>query len=170
LTTYSWRREIFVTPSTGFNYVWLNAIPGGQTYVRQHIRWGFTADTSFETDLNFTAANVITFGLVTTVGNGSEIPPDPRTAAGDADPPTQRWIYWETRGIYMSAMSGSKGVVAWRDTGSTEESQTKGQVLATGLPSGDTLNLFGVFSAPYPWPSDGNALVWCAVSMLTKTS
>jgi len=113
--------------------------------------------------------NIITMGLVTTVGNGTESVPNARTQAADQSPPTQRWVYWETRGIKPLDIDAQTGSVAWQDVGATEPTDTKGQVLATGLPEGDTLNLWASWASPFAWDPTGSALVWFGASVLLKT-
>jgi hypothetical protein len=147
----------------------VHAIPPGSSYLRAHLSWGFYGDTSAETDLDAVANNLVTMGLVTTVGNGTETPPDPRVGT-DVAPPTQRWIYWETRAPVVSAtFPGTPGIVTWRDSGATEPTDTKGQVLATGFSSPDTLNLWVVWNSPFLWDSSGSSTFWFGVSILTQT-
>lgn len=166
--SYYWVRDTFTTSVTPYAQVLLATIPPGYTYTRYHIRWGVYADTPLLTDLAGTALNIVTLGICTTIGNGTELPPDPRTAAFDADPPTQRWVYWETRGLVPTAISEVGNVVTWRDNGSTEPSDSKGQVLATGIPSGDTLNLWGVFALPFGWAIDSNIVMSLGISILVR--
>jgi hypothetical protein len=164
-----WIRSIQAANGNGRTWISVANLTAGSAIIRNRIRWGFYADTSNLVDAAFVAQNVFTFGLVTTVGNGTEIPPDPRTGAFDADPPTQRWIYWECRAPVVSSWDSSGGVVAWRDSGATEETQTKGQVLATGLPGGDTLNLWATWNSPYSWDSSGSVTMWYGISTLLHT-
>lgn len=126
----------------------------------------FYGDTPVEFDLQQTAANIITFGLATTIGNGSETPPDPRTQSGDVAPPTQRWIYWETRAPIVTALSADAGIATWRDSGSTEPTDTKAQVLAQGLPGGDTLNLWAIWRPALGWDPAGSFALSLGISML----
>lgn len=167
--TFAWRRDTGTSSSLPVGSSWLHAIPAGQTYIRCRFRWGFYGDSSILTDLGAISSNIVTFGLVTTIGNGSETPPNARSGSGDVSPPTERWIYWETRAPVISAISHDAGVVAWRDAGSTEQTDTKGQVLATGLPGGDTLNLWASWASVSSWDSSGSFNLWFGISMLTKS-
>jgi hypothetical protein len=149
---------------------WIVAMPAGATLLRTRFSWGFTvtadplvADTS---NMQF---NTQIFGLVTTIGNGTEAVPDARLASGDAAPPTQRWIWWEHRAPVISAYSAAGGVVAWRDSGSQEIIDSRSQVLATGIPGGDTLNLWASWSGGYGLGSNTEANVWAFASVLYKT-
>ena len=158
--------------STSFDYQvgtqLLTSINAGISLLRVHLRWGIVGNTSLDVDYQAISENIITLGLVTTVGNGSEAVPNARTQAADQVPPTQRWVYWETRGIRPTYVDASSGSVGWIDTGSSEPTDTKGQVLATGIPGGDTLNLWASWASPGPWDASGSVLVWFGASILTS--
>lgn len=164
----TWRRNTAVSFSMGPAFNWEHAIAAGNTYLRTHIRWGFHIDAPIATDIQAVCANLVSFGLATTIGNGSETRPNARSGAADQAPPTQRWIYWETRAPVVSAIDEAAGVITFRDSGATEPSDTKGQVLATGLPGGDTLNLSSIWSSASTFDSTFNTVLWVSVSMLTK--
>jgi hypothetical protein len=162
----TWVRPTNSSTSYEVGSALLASFAEGSTLLRVHLRWGIVADTSVDVDYSSIYQNLITMGIVTTVGNGSETPPNARLASGDADPPTQRWVYWETRGVRPVDLDVSTGSVSWVDTGSTEPSSSKGQVLATGLPEGDTLNVWASWAAPFAWDASGSALVWLGASIL----
>jgi hypothetical protein len=164
-----WRRNTFTTFTLAAGFNWEHAIAAGDTYMRVHLRWGFYLDCPPTLDLAFIASNICSFGLVTTIGNGTETRPNARTGAADAAPPTQRWIYWETRAPVITAADEGSGIVAWRDSGTGEPSETKGQVLATGIPAGDTLNLSSVWAFAQGFDSSVNGVVWVSTSILTKS-
>jgi hypothetical protein len=165
----SWRRQVNVSVTPDLGYVWEDAIAAGDSYLRVHITWGFHADTPITTGIDEVSQNLVTFGLVTTVGNGSETPPNPQTQGGNADPPTKRWIYWETRAPVVSAINEGAGVITWRDSGATEPTQTKGQVLAQDIPAGDSLNLFSSWASAFDWGSiPANVQLWHSISILRK--
>lgn len=146
----------------------LLSIASGFSLLRVHLRWGIVGDTSLDVDYNAIEQNIISFGLVTTVGNGGEAVPNARTQSGDQVPPTQRWVYWETRGIKPNYIDSGSGSVIWIDTGSSEPTDTKGQVLATGIPGGDTLNLWASWASPFAWDASGSVNVWFGASILTN--
>lgn len=146
----------------------LASIAAGNSLLRVHLRWGIVGNTSIDVDYQSISENIITLGLVTTVGNGSESVPNARTQAADQSPPTQRWVYWETRGIRPVYVDSSVGSVGWIDTGSSEPTDTKGQVLAAGIPGGDTLNLWASWAAPGAWDASGSVLLWLGASILTS--
>jgi len=165
---YYWVRTVLGSTEWPSGSAQLANIPSGYTYTRVHFRWGVYADSMISTNIEENALNIPAMGLVTTIGNGSESIPNARTAAFDADPPTQRWIYWESRALIVSAIDYYAGVITYRDSGSTEPTTTKGQVLATGLPSGDTLNLNASWAGAYGWDAFGNISVWFAASILVR--
>lgn len=164
-----WVRSTSLSTSAEQGSTLLGKLNNGQTYVRVHFRWGFYGDTpdviSYEND----AANLISLGLVTTYGDGTETPPAARLDSGDAAPPTLRWIYWETRQVVPVLISPAAGLAIWRDTGSSEPTDTKGQVLAQGVPGGQTLNLWASWQMAATWEPNGTAQVWLGASVLYKT-
>lgn len=167
--TLSWARTAELVTDYEVGQVLLGRLNNGQTYVRTHFRWGFYGDTPATADMAATAANLQVFGIVTVFGNGAETAPNPRTDPNDAAPPTQRWLYWEARAPIPRAMDGDAGVVMWTDSGSTELTDIKAQVLATGVPGGETLDLWATWAAAAPWVSDGSAQVWVQASVLFRT-
>lgn len=112
--------------------------------------------------------NVMIMGLVTTIGNGTEAVPDAFSQSGDVAPPTQRWIWWETRAAVPIAIDNASNVITWTDSGAQEPVDVKVNVLATGIPGGDTLNLWARWSAG-TWDTSGNATVWLSTSVLYST-
>jgi hypothetical protein len=165
----SWVRTVALSNTYDTDQALLGRLSLGQTYIRVHFRWGVYGDTTDRIDMQAIASNLITLGLVTTIGDGTEIAPNARSAANDADPPTQRWIYWETRQMHPTVVNPDAGVITWRDTGSTEPTDTKGQVLATGFDPSLTLNLWASWAAPFAWDPSGIAALWVAASVLYKT-
>lgn len=148
---------------------WLFAsVPAGDTIVRLRFSWGFYLDTPVVTDMQNVAANLFAFGWVTTVGNGSEPVPPAKTSAGDAAPPLQRWLWWETRQPVVSAIDEQAGVIAWRDSGPQDRMDGRGQVLASPLPPGDTLNLWASWEGNYGLDAGDNVSIWMGISCLVK--
>lgn len=167
--SFSWVRTIGLSTTYEVGQILLGRLTLGQSYVRVHFRWGVYGDTTDRIDLQSIASNLITMGLVTTVGDATETAPNARTASGDASPPTQRWLYWETRQVTPKIISPDAGVITWQDSGATEPTDTKGQVLFTGFAPGPTLNLWATWAAPNAWDGSGEAQVWFAASVLYKT-
>lgn len=165
----SWRRNTFTTINVNDGFNWEDAITAGNSYLRVHIRWGFHIDTPAEYDISTFSQNLVSLGLATTIGNGTEARPDARSGAWpDQAPPTQRWIYWETRAPVVSAVDGASGVITWRDSGATEPTSTKGQVLAAGLGAGDSLNLSSCWASAEAYDTVVNAALWVSLSILRK--
>jgi hypothetical protein len=166
--TLSWVRTVSLVTDYDVGGVLLGRLSNGQTYVRTHFRWGFYGDTATTVDMEAIAANLQVFGIVTVFGNGSETAPNPRTSPGDASPPTQRWLYYEARAPIPRAIDNGAGVVMWTDNGSTEATDIKAQVLATGVPGGDALDLWACWAAAGVWDNTGSAHVWVQASVLYK--
>lgn len=164
-----WRRNKFTTYDLYGGSNWEDAIGGGNTYLRTHIRWGFHLDAPLSYDIQDVVNNLVSFGVCTTIGNGTETPPNAATQSADQNPPTQRWIYWETRSPVVTAIDHKAGLMTFRDSGSTEPSDTKGMVLATGLPAGDTLNLWSSFTSAFPFDPLINGMLWTSLSILKKS-
>lgn len=165
----SWRRNTFTTVDIESGFNWEDAIAAGNTYLRVHIRWGFHLDAPITSDIQVLSQNLVTLGLVTTVGNGSEARPNARTDAWpDADPPTQRWIYWETLAPVVTAIDEAAGVMTFSNSAHSEPTQTKGQVLATGIPSGDSLNLSTSWASASTFDTTVNTALWVSLSILRK--
>jgi|ERR1700728_2711062 len=165
-----WRRNTNAQPlSTTGNY-WNDAIQAGNTYLRVHVRWGFHLDTPVNANLEFLAVNLVTFGLCTTIGDGSESVPEAQLDSADVSPPTERWIYWETLAPVVEAVSHDDGWITWANSAHSEPTDTKGQVLAADIPPGDTLNLWASWQSPYDWADTfaANAIIWHSVSILRK--
>lgn len=146
-------------------------IPDGSTYQRIRWSWGFAGVTADTVDIASIMANTLVVGLVTTIGDGTETPPNPAIASGDAAPPTQRWLWWEIRQPVVTAVDHAAGVITWRDSGPQEIPDVKTQVLATGVSPSQRLNLwFRWQSTPFiAWDSSGEAWVWVGSSVLYKT-
>lgn len=164
----NWVRTVGLSNSYSSGSSLLGRLGLGQTYMRVRFRWGIYGDTTDRIDMQAVAANLMSFGLVTTVGDGTETPPNARTQSNDQSPPTQRWIYWETRQVQPVVVNPDAGVITWRDTGSTEPTETRGQVLFTGFAPGPTLNLWASWAAPFAWDPSGEAQVWFGASVLYK--
>lgn len=167
-----WRRNSNVTYDllSGFN--WEDAIGAGNTYLRYHIRWGFQFDCPIEVDIQDLSTRLVYFGLVTTIGNGTETPPGARTDSWpDVAPPLERWVYWEAVAPVVELIDVEAGVMIWRGARSTELTSSKGQVANPGgLPEGDTLNLFTSWdcAGDFAALSGGNVMIWHSLSILRK--
>lgn len=167
----TWFRTGIANARYDAGWTLLCSIPSGSTLRRVRWSWGFSGVTSDLVDIAATMENTLVSGLVTTIGNGGETPPNPAIASGDAAPPTQRWLWWEIRQPIVTAVNHAAGVITWRDSGPQEVPDVKTQVLATGIPGGDTLNLwFRWQSTPFvAWDTSGTAVVWVGSSVLFTT-
>jgi hypothetical protein len=142
----------------------------GQTIERCHLTWGFGGSTSTLLIPTATQGNLAALGLVTTIGNGLESPPDPISAPNNAAPPSRRWIYWSARAPVIAAWDTANYTAIWTSSPAEEDSSTKGQVLApTGMGTGNTLNLQMTWRSFATWDGSGQAVLWFACSVLVRT-
>lgn len=166
--TFVWGRGTNASDIWFANIIPIAALAAGQTLVRCRFRWGFYADTQTTVDLAGVSNNIMSWGIVTTIGNGTETVPNARTNSGDASPPAQRWLYWETRAPVVSSFDQAGNVVTWRDSGATEETQTRGMVKAPNMAPGDQLNVWISYAAPFDWDTTGSSVMWTGFETLTK--
>lgn len=166
-----WYRTQQVNNGYQAGYLWQCAIPSGATYRRIRWSWGFAGVTADTADIYATMLNLQIAGLCTTIGDGTEVPPNAAIGSSDVDPPTQRWLWWETRQPVITAVDHAAGVITWRDSGPQEIPDVKTQVLATGIPGGDTLNLWFSWqsAANAPWDASGSQVLWVSTSVLYTT-
>lgn len=168
--TASWVRTVAADLDWTAGSGLIASIDQGYTLIRVHFGWGFYGDTSVTTDLQGVSQNLQVMGIVTTVGTGSETVPNARTESFDADPPTQRWIYWEARAPRLAALSGTTELAIWQDSGAQEPVDTKGMVSAKSVPSGETLNVWASWAAAAAWDSTGNVNLWYYASLMYQPS
>lgn len=165
MVDWTWVRTVDASLAWTSGTSLIASIPIGSTLRVGHFGWGFYGDTSTDTDLSAVSQNLQVMGLVTTVGNGSETAPNARTAAGNADPPTERWVYWEGRAPRLVAYDSAGTLALWADSGGQEPVETHGQVSAKSVPGGDTLNLWASWAAGSAWDATGTAKVWYYASI-----
>lgn len=167
---YNWYRTLNQGVFFDVGWWWICAIPSGATYRRVRFAWGFAGFTEVTTDLHATASKMQIGGICTTIGNGTETPPHPAVTPNDVAPPTQRWLWWEARQPVAVAIDAAGGTVSWRDSGPQEVVDVKTQVLATGIPGGDSLNMWFSYQAPSgAWDASGQQEIWVAASVLYHT-
>lgn len=156
------------TWSTTQQNVLLASLAAGETLIRSRIFWGVSGWTSTNTDVGTMMANWLASGLVTTVGNGTEAVPDVILHPENASPPTQRWVYVESRHVRPTVFDATNRIAIWADTGPQEPPDSKGEVLATGLPAGDTLNVWWTTKAEFSWDAEGGAIVFASIVLAIK--
>lgn len=167
----TWTRKLFapLAWSNSAQHQLIASVSSGDTILRARYGWGFTGCTSTDVDAASIASNWCTAGLVTTVGNGTESVPDPVTQSADQDPPTQRWLWWETRTPQVIVFDAGNGIAWFQGSAPQEADDSHGQVLAAGLPSGDTLNLWFSWKSHSAWDDTGRAQIWLGISVLVKS-
>lgn len=124
------------------------SIPAGGTLLRVH--YGISAEAfvtvnAGDNQLTLASymANGLCFGMVTVVGDGTEVPPNAYLAQNDQLPPTQRWVHHATAYPVVQSWAPFAGqTYAFGLPESWTNISTKGQVKATGIPPGDNLDLF----------------------------
>lgn len=141
-------------------------LPRGATLLRTHFGWGFGGDSASTANLTGISANLQAMGICTTVGDGTEAVPNARTQSSDQAPPTNRWIYWETRAPIVATFDGTNDLVTWRDSGPQAPVDSKGQVSAKSIPEGDSLNIWASWAAAGDWDVTGNVNLWYWFSIL----
>ena len=144
-------------------------ITPGLKLLRLRFSWGFYLDTPVLTDMQNVAANLFAFGFVTTVGTGTEPVPPAKTSPGDAAPPLQRWLHWETRQPTVTAIDQRAGVISWRDSGPQDRMSSQGQVLASPIPAGQFLNLWASWEGNYGLDPEANPVIWMGLSALISS-
>lgn len=144
-------------------------IPTGSTLLRCHFGWGFYGDTASSTDLGAVSQNLQVMGLVTVVGGVGESPPNARTQSNDQDPPSQRWIYWESRAPRLTAIDSAGDAAYWQDSGAQQAVDTKGMVSAKSVPSGQQMALWASWAAAEDWDTTGSVNLWYWASVLYES-
>jgi hypothetical protein len=70
----------------------------------------------------------------------------------------------------VTAIDAAGGTVSWRDSGAQEETDVQTQVLATGIPGGDTLNVWFSWASVFGnWDSSGSVQIYNWTSLLYST-
>lgn len=172
MATFSWTRKL-ITAQQWTNVqqkTLLAQLNSGQSIVQTFVQWGFGGTTNGTVIPTAVMGNVAALGMVTKIGNGSESPPDPLAAPGNANPPAERWLYWSARAPVVANWDATASVVAWRSSEPDVQGQTEAQVLApSGMGVGNFLDYWMTWNTEAPWDSSGQAVLWCAVQALVRT-
>jgi hypothetical protein len=162
---FNWSRSAPAGLSWTANKQIIAAIPQGGVLRCVRFSWGFSGYTSQTANILQTLQQLMVFGIVTTVGNGTESVPNPRTAPNNAAPPTQRWLWWEGRAPQVESYSDSADAVFYRDTPQGEPTNVQSMVSGATIPSGDDLNVWASWAPPGPWDVSGQAELWLTASV-----
>lgn len=142
-------------------------MPSGGTVRRIRFGWGLQGFTEVTTDLHAVSVNPVFAGVVTTIGDGTEAVPSPLTTPDDVSPPTQRWLWWEIRQPRCGSIDAAGNVVSWTDSGGQEVTDVQTQVKATGIPAGDTLNVWFSWNSVFGgWDTTGQQQIFAWSSLL----
>jgi len=169
MATYTWIRQQCSYYSLSDSTL-LTSLVSGQTLTRIRFDWSGSCSAESYTDLYAAKGEMIMFGLVTTIGDGSEIPPYPLDGGADVAPPAQRWIWWEGRSTYVDAYSqSSSGTSSLATKAPGEIPDAKAQVRAPAMPAGQALNVWAVMQVDATWPDVVTPYVQCWTSVLVRT-
>jgi hypothetical protein len=169
MTTSTWARTVEAALSWDADYSLICSVPQGSTLLRAHFGWGWSGVSAADVSYSVMAQNLQVMGLVTTVGDGSEVPPNARTAAGDADPPTERWLYWEARATELVAVDPTGTTAYWSNSLNQAPVDTKGMVSAKTIAADDDVNLWASWAPSYGWDVSGSVNLWYWASVLYQT-
>lgn len=131
----------------------LGVIAPGQSIRRVVFGWTGNAVGNGYTDLFAVANEQLVAGIVTTVGDGTEFPPDPLFQPENQNPPLERWLWWEARAVAINAFpqvdSGAWSVVTVPPAVPTD---SEGQVRVPTLPEGQDVRLWFIAQSGENWP------------------
>ena len=160
MADFTWTRRVNADQSWTAGTYLLASVPQGATLYRVRFAWGFYGFTSQTANIMSQLTDTQVFGLVTTVGDGSESVPNPMSDPGNADPPTQRWLWWEGRQPQIMAYSDSADAVWYRDTPLGEPTDMQAMVSAKSIGAGEFVNVWASWAPFYDWDASGNAELW----------
>lgn len=162
----SWVRTVQANLSWTSGTSLIANVTRGQTLVRIHFGWGFVGSTHATTDQLATASNLQVMGICSTVGNGTETPPNARTQSFDESPPSERWLWWEARAPVVASYDSGAEWITWRDSGAQTPVDAKGMVSAKTIPVGDTVNIWASWAASHGWEANESVNLWYWASLL----
>lgn len=162
----TWARVVYAALDWTSGTQSIVRVPQGQTLLRVHMGWGFYGDASSTANLELVSQNLQVMGICTTVGDGTESAPLPRSNPTDVDPPTERWVFWESRAPKLAAYNSTAEITIWQDSGAQEPVDTKGMVSAKSIPDGDTLGVWASWQAAGDWDASGSVDLWFYASAL----
>jgi hypothetical protein len=172
VATFSWTRAYVTAQPWGGSagshlLVKLNT---GQSIVSTLCAWGFGGTTGTTIIPAAVLGQVAAFGVVTTIGNGTETPPDALAAPNNAAPPSRRWLIWDVRAPTIAAWDSGGQTVAWTASPPISEGTTEAQVLApSGMGTGNTLNAWMSWSTFGGWDGSGQAVLWFSSQVLVRS-
>lgn len=172
MATTAWTREV-QTPfpwqfvQTSSLVVKLNS---GQSIIRTIFSWGFGGYTIVSLAPTSMQGNVMTLGVCTTIGNGTETPPDPVTHGANVADPSQRWVYWSVRAPTCVSFDVAGNTAIWQSSPQEDDGDSKAQVLApSGMGSGNTLNQWVTWQPTAAWDPSGQAILWWKIETLVRS-
>lgn len=168
--TTTWYRQAFTTNDVGPTTWLLATLSVGQTLKRIRFTWSGTTVVDSYSDLVSLIGAPILFGIVTTIGDGLEDVPDPAFEPGDANPPAERWLWYEGRAMYPTAYSqSSTGTNIVTTVPASEPGDVRAMLRAPAMDAGDFVHVWVSTSADFSWPSAIRWYVNGTASVLVET-
>lgn len=164
MATTLWYRQPYspLNWSTSQQAQLLCKLSAGQSVLTLWFEWGLSGATSTNVDVVRQQTNWCSAGIVTTIGPGTETPPDPVTESGNQDPPAQRWLWWETRFPLVTVWDATNEIAVWKGTEPQHPIHGEGMVLAPTMSEGDTLNVWFTWRSHDDWDDTGLMALWLA--------
>lgn len=142
----------------------------GQSILRTIVTWGFGGYTWARLAPTSMQGLTMTLGACTTIGNGTETPPNPSSHGANVADPSQRWVYWSVRAPTCVVFDTTGNSAVWQSSPPDGDPSSKAQVLApSGMGVGNTLNLWVTWQAFNAWDPSGQAIVWWSVETLVRS-
>lgn len=152
------------------NHKKLVAIDAGGTLIRVIFSWGFNGYTDQNASLEDTWAASMAFALVTTVGDGTEIPPSAQPPATNVASPTQRFLWWEARTPRLVNAGDTADRFVFTDSVTSHPTDAQGMVLAVNIPAGQFLNVWATWWPTNAWDPNGQAFLWFGARVAVDTA
>lgn len=149
-----WFRSTFAIKSTdAFLQFNLGVFSSFQAIRRIHFGWSGNAVGNGYEDLFATVNEQIVAGIVTTIGDGTEVPPDPLFQPSNQNPPTERWLWWEARAMRIDAFPQvDSGAWSCSTVDPAEPSDSRAQLVVPPLPEGQFVRAWFVVQTDNNWP------------------
>lgn len=170
---HTWVRTFSKSQTSMKNGILLSKLSAGETLFAAWVRWGFAGVTSVGYNaITDQLGNPVRAHLVTTVGPGTEAPPDPVDQANDVAPPTQRVLWREARGATVMGFSQSATATSFLcDLPAAPVAKSGVQVLApSNMGVGNTLNVWFAWNFDGWIQTDWSTGLWTDISLGVLTA
>lgn len=166
-----WSRVWGTEQAWATGHLLLAQLAPGQTLARVHFGARWTGVTSNEQEMQTLADDFMALGIVSVTSAHSGAIPNALTAATDAAPPLERWLWWATTQMRPTILgSEHPDVTVWCTDVTVLSEGSQGMVKAN-IAAGQTL---GIYLSWSPWTSTiwgarGNVTGQMWASSLTLT-